>query len=123
MADVEQLLIGWLGQQFPEPDARFGTETPADLQNQLPFGRVTRIGGPREFALDHATVVVDAFHTDRTSAKAFAQLVEKALYWELAAANIGVGRVRTLSGPSWAPWENTDLRRFTAIYQINFRNL
>lgn len=120
MADIEQVLTGWLGSQFP--DARLCTEAPADMAGAVPVVRVVRVGGGRLYVLDRPTVVVDTFHADRPSAKAYAARVEHALYWLLPGAGLGVTGVATISGPSYAPWDNTNVRRITATYQIYFKN-
>lgn len=127
MADVEQMLIAWLPQQFN--GVRVVTETPAgaSFTTAAEGGliRVTRIGGGRQQSLLQPRVVLDFFKPGRPEAKAFALAVAEALFWRLPGTSVGdgvVGRVTEVSGPSWAPWDDTDVRRFTAIYQIHMKN-
>jgi hypothetical protein len=124
MADIEQMLVSWLGVQFPS--ARLCTETPGDPEfgSVLPIVRVARIGGPTRYAIDTATVSVECFAVGRSAAKVLAFNVRDALYRTLPGTTIAggvVGHVATFSAPSWASWDNTNVRRMTAMYQIHFK--
>jgi hypothetical protein len=131
MPDVEQVLVSFLSAQFPS--ARVVTETPAspEFESVLPIIQVVRVGGPRRFAIDRPTVVVDCFAagpssgaTGRPAAKALAAQVADALCLSLPGARVAgavVGHVVEVSGPSWTPWDNTNVRRVTATYQISLK--
>lgn len=115
-ADVEQLLIGWAPTVVA---CRPLTETPDNLQVVLatqPVVRITRIGGPTsDPGIDQPTVDFDCFGLTRPSAKAFALQLWSLVDLQLSGYSNSHGVVlasRTLSGPSWRPWENTDVRRF-----------
>lgn len=131
MADVEQMLVSFLDAQLS--GVRAVTEVPASpsFESSLPIVRVVRTGGPRRYAIDTATVVIDCFAkpnagdgTGRPAAKQLAQRVADALYLSLPGQKVAggvVGHVAEVSGPSWAPWDNTDVRRVVATYQISFK--
>jgi hypothetical protein len=126
MPDVEQMLVAWLGLQFP--GSRFVTEAPADSSFSAAVAgglvRVQRVGGPRMYAIDRPTVVIDCFKPDRPAAKALALQVADALYLRLPGVPLPggvVGHVAEISGPSWVPWDDTNVRRVVATYQIHLK--
>lgn len=121
----EKALINWLAARFA--DARVVTVTPDKLADALPCIRVTRFGGGRESfpAFDRPNLDVDTFHSTRDLARSFAQEVGDAILFELPGQMIDGAtflRTREFSGPSIAPWENTNLRRFVASYSIRIHS-
>ena len=118
---VEALLVGWLPSQVT---ARALTDLPADLAEQVPVVQVVRIGGPSDDNnpnFQAATVSVDCFAVDRISATLLAQQVDDALRKALPGTTTGgavVTKVRTLTGPSWRPWNDVAVRRSGSTYQI-----
>lgn len=125
-AGVEALLIGWTSAQL---SVRCLTDLPADLQAVVPVVQIVRIGGPSDDNLSSfqaATVSVDCFAADRAAATTLAQQVDDAWRKVLPGTTTGgavVGKVRTLSGASWRPWNDTAVRRFGASYQVWVRAL
>lgn len=106
---------------------RVCTELPADLQDVLPVVQVVRIGGPHDdndpFLLI-PTVSVDCFADDRLAAITLADQVDRAMRKTLPGAQVhgaSVGLVRTLTGPSWRPWDDTAVRRYGATYQVRLK--
>lgn len=119
--------MAWLPTQFP--GVRVGTEVPGGDSFTTAvangFVRVTRIGGGRNFALESPTVVLDSFRANRVDAKRFALSVVDAMFWRLPGVMIGgavVTKVTEVSGASWAPWDDTDVRRFVSTVQIHLKN-
>jgi len=118
---VEALLIGWLPSQVT---ARALTDLPSTLADDVPVVQVVRIGGPSDDddpTLVAATVSVDCFDSDRLSATLLAQQVDDAFRKALPGTLTGgasVTKVRTLTGPSWRPWNDAAVRRFGATYQV-----
>lgn len=122
-ADVELLVTSWLANAS---STRCVTELPAQIT--VPIIRVTRIGGPDVAPnLELAVVDIDCFappkngNPDRAGAAGLASKVRGLLRYQLvgrALNGASVARVDTVSGPSWRPWDNTDLRRMGAIYQL-----
>jgi hypothetical protein len=118
-ADVEALLTSWLQGQLGAA-ARVVTETPANITQTLV--QVIRIGGARRFTFDHATVDIECFATTRQLARAMSDQVGLLLEQTLPGQRIGAGSVGAVictSGPSWLPWDDTNVRRFGATYQVN----
>jgi len=118
---VEALLIGWLPSQVT---ARALTDLPATLVDDVPVVQVVRIGGPSDDddpTLVAATVSVDCFASDRLAVTVLSQQVDDAFRKALPGTLTGgasVTKVRTLTGPSWRPWNDTAVRRFGATYQV-----
>ena len=71
--------------------------------------------------------LVDCYGVDRSSAKRLAEDVSHALLFDLPGFRAGDGTlvvsVECLSAPSWAPYDNTTVRRMTAAYQFRTHNL
>lgn len=120
MIDIEALLVTWLEDVIEDVTA--STETPADLEEQLPWLLVRRIGGPYDgVRLDQPTVDVAAFAASTTAASALAAQVQVLLHKQLARHQVGaavVSAVNTLTGPHWVPYDNPAMRRYEATYQF-----
>lgn len=120
--DVEKVLIGWLADRFPA--ARVCAELPADLPEFTI--QVVRFGGGRpSVPFDDANVDIDCFAPTRIQARALAEQVCHALMYSLpgyAADGAKFLSAECFSAPSWAPWDNTTVRRMTAAFQIRTHN-
>lgn len=120
MNDAESIVRTWLDGQFTE---RVVTEVPADLT--VPVVRVLRVGGGSVFVLDRAVFSVECFAPDRATARALALSVEDKLCFSLPRSVIsGVAAVTYVSktaGPFAMPWDNPNVRRFGATYEITIR--
>jgi len=118
---VEALLIGWTADQL---GVRCLTDLPADLASAAPIVQIVRIGGPSDDSFSNfqaATVSVDCFAADRLAATTLAQQLDDAWRKVLPGAAVSgavVGKVRTLTGASWRPWDDTAVRRVGATYQV-----
>lgn len=118
---VEALLISFLKTELA---VRCLTDLPADLAEVAPVVQVVRIGGPSDDNnpnLLAATVSIDCFAADRGAVTVLSQQVDDALRKTLPGLTTGgatVGLIRTLTGPSWRPWDDVAVRRFGATYQI-----
>lgn len=105
------------------------TETPADLQEQLPWIRVTRTGGQSDRVTDVASVVVDVFASGATEALGIARQVLQRLIRgpflsdvSFRTAHGQVDRARVTVGPALLPPTDSDnLRLVTASYNISVR--
>lgn len=104
-----------------------GSETPNDLQQRLPFARVTRIGGGDDGVTDTAELDVDVYGTRRTATWMLAEAVRERLLagpHALTVDGIAVvcDRVSTITGPFQPPGGDDDtVRRFAASYSARFR--
>lgn len=117
--DIESVLVGWLK---TATGARCVTELPANLADVLPIIEVARIGGADDtITLDAATVDVVCYSGNRINARALAYRVNGLLRTTAAGAAVTGGvilHVRTISGPQWLPYDDLNVRRFGATYQI-----
>ena len=120
-ADVELLLIPWL---ISTLNVRAVTDLPENLADVLPLVQVTRIGGPDNDdnpRFDTPTVDIDCFGVDRGAASGLAGRVHAALRVTLPGLQVAgatVTQVLTVTGPSWRPYDNTELRRFSSTYRL-----
>lgn len=98
------------------------TDLPASLDQILPVVQVQRIGGSDDgFRLDRALIDVDVYAATRGGASLLARQAHSALVVGmrgLATSAAVFGRVSTVSAASWRPYENPNLRRFGATYEL-----
>lgn len=117
--DVEAALVPWLN---TATSVRCVTELPANLADVVPIIEITRIGGADDTqSIDAATVDVTCYSGNRINARALAYRVQSILRTQAPGAAVIGGvllRVRTISAPSWQPYDDPNLRRFGATYQI-----
>lgn len=120
MIDSEALTVAWLKSAFPTVPV--STETDTTLQDDLPAIRVGQIGGiDVDYVIDEPLLMVDVFGASRAAAKTFAEQVRDSLILHMPGQHVGAGNVRsvrTIRAPSWTPWDNTSLRRYSATYQL-----
>jgi hypothetical protein len=119
VADIEAVLAPWAEATF----GAFGcSETPADLEEQLPVIRVERIGGGDERFSLHPRVAVDVFAATADEARTLAGQVRDALAFLRGPVGPAVIRsVRCDSGPSRQPWANPAVHRRGATYTVSLR--
>jgi hypothetical protein len=119
--NVEQLMGRWLE---GSTQIRTVSELPATLPDKVI--QVVRFGGGRpEFPFDIANVDVDCYATTRQAANDLAEDVASRLMYDLPGQRLfGVlfVSVECLTAPSWAPYDNTTVRRMTAAYQVRTQN-
>jgi len=119
VADIEAVLAPWAEATF---DVFGCSETPADLEEQLPVIRVERIGGPDERFTAHPRVAVDVFAATADEARTLANSVRDALVFLSGPVNGAVIRsVRCDAGPSRQPWVNEAVHRRGATYTVSLR--
>lgn len=109
--DVEAVLVTALA-QFGDT----GTETPTDLQGNLPFIRVIRRGGPNDRISDQASVDIDVFAATRASGVPLCEVIRQYLLTSYEMPEID--RVSTSSGPQELPWDDPNVRRWVSSYQV-----
>jgi hypothetical protein len=111
--DLEDAVIDLLADLVA--DDSIGTATPSDLEDHLPFIRVTRFGGADDRITDTASLDIDVFGSSRAVAKPLAEVARQRL---LAAPHIVSGTVidtvTTLAAPTEVPWGDQQVRRWTA---------
>lgn len=120
--DIELELMQWL-----RPKAGPGTVVRDELDNQLlaelPTIQVERIPGGDDdgLRLDRALVDINVYAATRGDALALAAQVRGWLLVELPGTITSTAvfaRVDTVTAPAIRPYENTELRRAGATYQI-----
>lgn len=119
---IEALLPAALRAKFGD-GVRVVTETPADLAGACPLIQVVGIGGSGdEYQIDTPRVDLDVFDkahdgaSARENTRALAQRVHDWLLRELPGQVLGTASVQSVSefmSPTWTPYDNTDVRRFT----------
>lgn len=109
--DVEAVLVAAL-ESFGTVD----TVTPSDLQEQLPFIRVVRSGGPDDHVSDYPVVDLDVFGATRAQAWDLAAEIRDHLRFAHAIREFD--RVGTEVGPRELPWGDPGIRRIGATYRI-----
>jgi len=122
---AETALVAWLKSAFPA--ARVATETPADLAGNLPCIVVTRFGGTDEqfSTFDNPTLDFDCYAASRAAARELAYEVRSSIRNDLPGqivAGAFASRTRSIAGPSFTPYDNTSLRRFTYSAQIRLHS-
>lgn len=105
--------------------ARIVGDTPANLADVLPVLRVFRIGGPGDTygVFDDATIAMHGFATDQQGANLLCRQAMQALFNARGNtyANGAVMRVRKLSGPTWAPYDNQGVRHAVTLVQLTVK--
>lgn len=97
-------------------------ETPASLDDVLPFIRITRIGGNDDFFTDAGRMDVDAFAKQRSDASRLARLIRQRFgRGPHVLSNCVIDAVTTDVAPNQVPWGNPNIRLFTASYRITAR--
>lgn len=121
--DIEPQLVAWLLPRHT--GAVVTTELDNDLLADLPVIQVTRVMGDDDgVRLDRALVDVDVYAASRGAASTLARQVRRDLLDNLrgtATSAAVFGLVSTVSAPSWRPYEDINLRRWGATYEIYLR--
>lgn len=103
---------------------RVCSELPADLPEVLPLVQAVRIGGPSHVdatTLHLPTFSLDCYAESRQAAHDLSLAADYAVRRQLPGSTIlgaNIGRVTTVVGPAWRPWDDTTVRRFGATYQL-----
>lgn len=120
-ADVEALLVVYLA-GVPGVTGT-SVDLPANVLTRLPFIQINRVGGSDDYITDSATVDVDTFHSTRAEASALARVVHAYMMRlrHTAVNGVLVDSVETVTGPQWISYEDENLQRYVATYQIDSR--
>lgn len=123
--DTDLVLLDFLRAQLYLSDVEFGTELPSDVDDRLPFVRISRIGGgrPLRFVLDDSRTDVEARAATRYEAHRVIQTVLAALETAHQAVHDGalIYRVDIETGPSWEPDPLSDQPRWFATVNVRDR--
>ena len=117
--DVEAELVAWLTSRL---DERTLTDLPANLVDVLPVVQIQRSGGGDDgIRLDRAFVDIDVYAASRQAASTLMSQTRSLLLTGLRGTVTTAAvftSARTISAPSWRPYENPGLRRFGATFEI-----
>lgn len=83
--------------------------------------RITHFGGPRDRVNDFARVEIEAFSGTRKKSREMLEAVHDRLLPGTRLVSAIIDDVRTDASPHRAPWDNNNVRRFSATYQITVR--
>lgn len=112
---VEPLLLSWLATAFP--GVRTCTETPANLADVLPVLQVVGIGGTGDhLRFDSPRADVDVYGATRSAARDLAEQVADSILTDMPGqmvAGVFVLSTQEFMAPTWTPYDDTNLRRFT----------
>lgn len=120
--DTEELVVAYLQPLNP---GSVGVEMPATPT--LPFILITRVAGADDRITDRGMVQVEIYHSSRDGANAVArQMHYRIQQWT---AKVGVtlpstglpvyiDRIETVQGPHWEPYEDENLKRYIARYEV-----
>jgi len=122
MISEETVTHAWLTTAFPA--ARVVTETPADLESDLPLIKVQGLGGPRRLVLGRPTVDVECYAATKDAARILAGQVNDSLIYRMRGLIAGSNVTHTQGQmPSWRPYANTNVRRYGQIVQVYLKDL
>lgn len=120
---TEALLVPWYAARVP---ARVVTETPSDLQTQVPLLRLAAVGGTTDpSAPMRLRVIRWVIHSYAAGAPAAAELAEQAHAATMSAlrgatlADADVTLTSCESAPAWVPYADTVLRQYVATYNAH----
>ena len=120
MIDIEAVLIAWLEDNIE--DVRASTETPHDLDDELPWLQVVRISGPYDgFRRDQPVVDVTVFAASGPAASDLALQVQHLFHEQLRGSTSSgavFNDVETRAGPHRVPYDNPNMRRYEATYRF-----
>lgn len=117
--DVEAELVAFLKAELA---VRVVTDLPANLVEELPVVQIQRAGGDDDtFRLDRAFVDIDVYAAARPAASQLMAQTRSLLLVTLRGATTASAvftSARTISAPTWRPYENQNLRRFGVTFEI-----
>lgn len=117
--DVEAELVAWLKVEL---EVRVVTDLPANLEDVLPVMQIHRAGGGDDsFRLDRAFVDLDAYAATRPAASQLMTRARTLLLTQLRGVTTAAAvftSARTITAPAWRPYENLNLRRFGATFEV-----
>jgi len=123
-ADVEELVVKYLGQFFPN----VGIDMPPNPP--MPFYLVTALASPTDWITQVSTVSVHAFASTHTAAAVAARAMHAKmnpyvftpkLSFSLTSGVAGIDRFEVAEVPAWHTYEDPNLFRYCGRYRISLR--
>jgi hypothetical protein len=124
-ADIEELVVYYLSQNFPNVGVDMPTTPP------LPFYLVTGFPAGSSWITECSVVQIEAYAATRTAAKNAGRAMHNVMNpWVLTSKlgfSLTTGRafidsLEILERPTWRSYENPNLERYVARYRIELRN-
>lgn len=138
---VESALVAWSGANYDaarvgDLGARFLTDLPNDLEDELPVVQITRFGGPKIWPnLDRPTLDIDCYASTRVIAEDLATYVSGLYFRGLRADRDGnscymdyegvrgvFSNIREIQGVGWRTYENPAVERYGFAIQLLVRS-
>lgn len=129
-ADIEAALLDWAKSQFSElvddpgkVDTHVGAEMPGpSLAERMPFAWIRRTGGSDLFLTDYPVVDIDIFGRTRRDAYDLAESIRvRLLATPVLAGGVVIDTATTRTSPTRLPWDNENVRRWGATYELSVR--
>lgn len=121
--DLLVALLDWAEAELQAPPGltlRVGTTL--HLPNaQSCFARVRVVDIPNDGVTQRGLVDLDFFAPDRQASYDLGRQADRKLVAPRLAGGVLIDSVLTVSGPKWAPWDNTNTVRTLATYRISTR--
>jgi hypothetical protein len=123
-ADVEELVVTYLAQTFPN----VGTDMPTAAP--LPFYLVNGITAPSDWVTEYDTVSVHAFAATRTAASDAGRALHRVmnpwvftpkLGFDLSSGRASIDLFCIVEKPVWRDYQNPNLQRYCGRYRIELR--
>jgi hypothetical protein len=121
-ADAEAVVVAYLTASVPGL-AGVSVELPNDVNSNVPFVQVTRVGGSDDYVTDSAIIDLDVFGLTRVQASDASRLVHNAMMRlrHTAVNGVLIDLVETQTGPMWVNWGDENLERYVMSYRIDSR--
>lgn len=123
-ADVEELVVAYLEQTFPNVGVDMPTAPP------LPFYLVNGITAPSDWVTEYDTVSVHAFAATRTAASDAGRALHRVmnpwtftpkLGFDLSSGRTSIDLFCIVEKPVWRDYQNPNLQRYCGRYRIELR--
>jgi hypothetical protein len=123
MIDIEEFLVVYL-----QPVAAGNVSVEMPTTPTLPFVLIERVAGGDDRITDRPIVDVNIFHSTRALSSATATQMHQMMHVlnaktavTVTAGTVRIDRVITLHGPSYLRYEDENLKRYVARYEVESR--
>lgn len=120
--DTEELVVAYLQPLNPGSVAVEMPPVPT-----LPFILVTRVAGADDRITDRGMVQIEVYHSSRDGANSVARQMHYRIQQWTARTGVTlpstglpvyIDRIETVQGPHWEPYEDENLKRYLARYEV-----
>lgn len=123
-AQIEKVLIRLLIAGGHAGSDRVSVSTPGDLEEKLPFYRVTLVRGSDDGLTDSSVVDLECFGATRSMASDDAERMRRVMHSLAGRADMEgnlVDTVSTVGRPVWFDYRNPNIQRYLATYEVQTR--